>query len=229
MDSDPSRKGSTTPNSREYQSHLQRSRTIWDWWSSHYTLSESDFEPMRETALDHLALSPGDRVLEIGCGPGVNFERIVTDIGAAGELIAVDASSKMLEKAQRRIRENEWNNVELIHADAARLPTTIEFDAAVATLSLSVMPDIARTLREIYTSLSNDNALVVFDIRPIPHGPLRVCNPLLRPLLHWIANWNREETVPDQLINVFDEVDFVETYLGGVTFTAIARKQRSEQ
>lgn len=226
MDSDPNKQGSHAPVALEYESHLQRSRRVWNWWSSHYTLSESDFAPMRSTTLDHLALSPGDEVIEIGCGPGVNFERIVRDIGPTGRLIAVDVSPRMLEQAKQRIEKHQWQNIELIHADANRLPVTTQFDAAVSTLSLSLMPEIRETIAEIYSCVKAGGSLAVFDLRPIPAGPLRVFNPILRPVLHWIANWNRRETVLDGLSMVFDDVDVVESYLGGTTFTAIARKRQ---
>lgn len=80
----------------EHAAHLERSRRVWDRWSDWYGTSESDFEPIREAAIDRLDLQRGDRVLEIGCGPGVNFERVRRDIGAEGELVAVDYSPGMI-------------------------------------------------------------------------------------------------------------------------------------
>ena len=216
--------GSLRMTDSAYDAHLERSRSVWDRWSNHYRLSEQDFEPMRTEAIASLDLESGDRVLEIGCGPGVNFELLREVIGPKGEIIAVDYSPKMVEKARERVTARGWTNVEIKEADAATVAIPGVFDAAIATLSLSVMPGIRRVVENVYTSLSPGGEFVVFDLRPVPSGPLRIVNPLWRGFLYWFANWNREEDVLDSLEAIFDDVAVLETYMGGMSYTALARK-----
>lgn len=207
-----------------YDDHLERSRRVWDRWSDHYGLSESDLEPMRETAIDRLALSAGDRVLDVGCGPGVNFERLRGDIGPEGTLVAVDYSPEMIEKARDRIESHGWENVEARLADATTAGFGDPFDAAIGTLSMSVMPDVRGAVENVHRALAPGAPFVVFDIRGAPEGLGRVVNPLLRRFLRWYANWNPDGDVLESLSAVFGEATVTDTYFGGITYTACCRK-----
>ena len=230
--------------SDDYESHLERSRAVWDRWSDRYGRSEEDFEPIREAAIDRLDPQPGDRVLEVGCGPGVNFERLCDEIGPDGELVAVDYSPEMLENARERIERNGWENVELRRADATTVAFDDPFDAAFASLSLSVMPDVRRAVENVHRSLRPGARLAVVDVRPIPNGPLRVLNPLIWRFFRWYANWNPDGDVVGSLESVFDRCDapaghrggggeaadgceVVDTHFAGTAYTAICEKRNT--
>lgn len=201
---------------------LERGRRVWDQWSDRYAFSERDFEPVRTDAIEHLGLSSGDRVLDVGCGPGVSFDRLRESVGAEGEVVGVDYSPQMVERARERVDERGWTNVRVKRGDAATADFGDGFDAAIATLSLSVVPDAERAVGNVRTSLRAGGTFVVFDLRPVPRGPLRVVNPLLRRVLYWIANWNRETDLVGVLEAAFPEFEVVDTYAGGVGFTAVA-------
>ncbi len=51
----------------------------------------------RRLAIGKLNLKPGDRVVELGCGTGINFPFIMEKIGSTGRLTGIDFSSAMLE------------------------------------------------------------------------------------------------------------------------------------
>lgn len=204
--------------------HLERSRTVWDRRSDGYDRDERDLAPMREAAIDSLGLEPGDRVLEVGCGPGVNFEQIVSDIGERGSLVGVDYSPEMVERARERVERHGWGNVEVRRGDATTADLGEGFDAAVATLSLSVMPDKREAVENVYDSLGSEGAFVVFDVRAVPDGPARVVNPLLRRFFRWYANWNPDGDVVESVSAVFDESDVIDTYVAGVGYAVLARK-----
>ncbi|WP_247002062.1 class I SAM-dependent methyltransferase [Halosolutus gelatinilyticus] len=208
-----------------YEAHLERSRRVWDRWSDRYKMSERDFEPIRMAAIDRLALEPGDRVLEIGCGPGVNFERVRSEVGDEGEVIAVDYSPEMVEKARERIGHYDWENVEVRCADAATVAFDEPFDAALATLSMSVMPDAERTAANVYRSLAPGSRFLAFDIGPFQTGPARLANPLVRRFLRWYANWNPDDDVVDSLSTVFDDCAVVERYAAGAGYTVLCEKE----
>lgn len=226
-DSEASGAVASDRNGGEYESHLARSRAVWDRWSDHYDLSESDFEPMRETAIDHLDLQLGDHVIDVGCGPGVNFEHVRHDIGENGELVAVDYSLEMVENARQRVTEHGWNNVDVIRADATTADLGEGFDAAIATLSMSVMPDIHNAIKNVYRSLAPGGTFIVFDLRTVPAGLARIVNPLLWRFFYWFANWNPDGDVVESLTAVFEQVAVIETYAAGAAYTARATKQSS--
>jgi ubiquinone/menaquinone biosynthesis C-methylase UbiE len=211
------------------ESHLARSRAVWDRWSDRYGMSERDFEPMREAAIDGLDLQPGDRVLDVGCGPGVNFARIRGDIGDDGALVGIDYSPEMVAQARERVTEHGWTNVDVLQGDATSADLGDGFDAAIATLSVSVMPDIQGAVENVHRSIASGGTVVVFDLRTVPSGPARVLNPLLWRFFYWFANWNPEGDVIDSLSAVFEDVEILDTYAAGIAYTARATKGATDE
>lgn len=208
----------------EYRDHLERSETVWDRWSDWYTLSERDFEPIREDLLAHLDLKPGDRVLDVGCGPGVNFAPIRGAIGDGGRLVAVDYSPEMVAKARTRVDDRGWENVTVERADATTAELGGPFDAAVATLSLSVMPDVARAVENVHDALEPGGSLAVLDLQPFQFGLRRAVNPLLRRFFQWYANWNPDGDVRDAVDDAYGGYDLLDEHLLGAAYTLVATR-----
>ena len=208
----------------EYRDHLQRSESVWNRWSDWYGMSEQDFEPLREALIAHLDLQPGDEVLDIGCGPGVNFAPIREAIGEDGRLVAVDYSPEMVSKAEARVAEHGWENVTVERADATTADLGGPYDATVATLSLSVMPDVDRAVENVHAALEPGDSLGVLDLQPFQSGPARVCNPLLRRFLRWYANWNPEGDVRAAVESTFGGYDLLGEELLGTAYTLEATR-----
>jgi hypothetical protein len=76
----------------------------------------------------------------------------------------------------------------------------------------------------VYRALVPGGRLVVVDVRPVPAGPARVLNPLLRRFLRWYANWN-DDDVAAALETVFDESDVVDAGMAGTLYTVVCRKR----
>ncbi|MGH2838447.1 MAG: class I SAM-dependent methyltransferase [Thermoleophilaceae bacterium] len=75
-------------------------------------------------AVARLELEPGQVVLDVACGTGLNFDGIQERIGPGGRLIGLDLSPDMLAIARRRVEAAGWGNVTLVEAAAedAALP-----------------------------------------------------------------------------------------------------------
>lgn len=205
-----------------YESHLQRSERVWDRWSNWYRMSERDFEPIRDELIAGLGLEAGDEVLEIGCGPGVNLASIREAIGEDGSLVAIDYSPAMVERANERIEAHGWENVTVVRADATTAALDGPYDAAVATLALSVMPDVELAVRNVHAALKPGAPLGVVDIRAFQSGRLRFVNPLLVRFLRWYANWNPAGNPRSAVEAVFGEVETIDTYLLGTVYAVRA-------
>lgn len=95
----------------------------------------------RGPAIGALRLRPGDRVLDVGCGTGLNFPGLVEAVGDRGEVVGLDASPAMLAGAQRRIVREQWGQVRLVTGDADEVAASVRgpFDAALFTYSLAVI------------------------------------------------------------------------------------------
>lgn len=68
--------------------------------------------------MDRFHLQPGDTVLDLACGTGLNLPFLARKVGPEGRVICLDLSESMLELARRRARENQWHNVLFVHDDA---------------------------------------------------------------------------------------------------------------
>lgn len=92
----------------------------------------------RARAAQHLALRPGDCVLEIGCGTGRNFPYLRAAVGAGGRVYGVDLSAGMLAKARALCTRRGWSNVEMTQDDAAHYIAPEPLDAVLFGLSCRI-------------------------------------------------------------------------------------------
>ena len=102
--------------------------------------------PGRLRALQHMAIGPGDRVLEVGVGTGINLALYPRDCSVTG----IDLSDSMLEKAYDRVAKNGLRNVRLLQMDASALTFPDDsFDIVYAPYLVSVVPDPVRVATEM--------------------------------------------------------------------------------
>jgi demethylmenaquinone methyltransferase / 2-methoxy-6-polyprenyl-1,4-benzoquinol methylase len=85
---------------------------------------------------------PGARVLDACCGTG---DLALADRAAGGDVLGVDFSGRMLERARRKAPDVEW-----VQADATALPFEDEtFDAVTVGFGIRNLPDLEAGLREL--------------------------------------------------------------------------------
>lgn len=108
----------------------------------------------RRQAVARLAPRPGEVVLDVGCGTGLNFSALQDAIGPTGRLIGIELSPEMLEVARRRVEDHGWTNVHLVQGDVAEAAPPAAADAALLCAVHDVMrspaalANVLRHLRE---------------------------------------------------------------------------------
>ena len=129
--------------------------------------------PYRQKVIQSLELQPGQTVLDIGCGSGLNFELIIDAIGPQGTLFGVDFSAKMLMRAQQTIDKHGWKNVFLLQQDATKLNikelnihsgSDIRIDRILCTLGLSVFPDWQLVFEKSFSLLEPNGKFGIMDL-----------------------------------------------------------------
>lgn len=110
-----------------------------------------------------LALSPGDGVLDVACGPG-NFARdFARAVGEAGLVVGIDASRPMLERAVGDTRASKLDNTVFVHGDAAALPfRDASFDAVCCFAALNLIEEPWKALDEMTRVLTPGGRIAIF-------------------------------------------------------------------
>jgi SAM-dependent methyltransferase len=97
----------------------------------YYDLQLAPYEMLRRTAIERLALQPGQVVLDIGCGTGMSLGLLQQAVGPQGHVIAVDQSPEMLEQARQRVEQAGWSQVELVCSPVQESSLPGQADAAL--------------------------------------------------------------------------------------------------
>jgi SAM-dependent methyltransferase len=101
-------------------------------------------DPLALRFVELLDLQPGQRVLDVGCGPGVLTAQLAVRVGAA-EVVAIDPSRPFVESTRQRLP-----GVEVCEGSAEDLPFPDDgFDLAVAQLVVHFMSDPVAGLAEM--------------------------------------------------------------------------------
>lgn len=150
---------------------LHKHGRFFDAWSTFYrsTVLGLELRRIQRVAIERLRLVPGQRVLDLGCGPG-DGTVIITGAGATG--IGLDYSLGMLGSA----RGEPMLAGRLCRGDAGLLPfRDASFDKVVCTNSFHHYPDHRAALKEIARVLKPGGLLVLVDPRrDHPFGRLAI-------------------------------------------------------
>lgn len=122
-----------------------------------------DMVRRRQLARDALGAGPGERIADVGCGPGFYVTELSEQAGPGGQVVGIDASPAMLALAAGRCAGRR--NAGLVAADVSALPVRESaFDAALCVQVLEYVPDVAAVLAGLYRALRPGGRLVVWDI-----------------------------------------------------------------
>jgi len=93
-------------------------------WVTHDALLTLQIRPFGDHALERAAVTPGSRVLDVGCGSGDTTRELARRVGPAGAVTGLDISAPLLDLARARAREEGLAQVtfELADAQTAALP-----------------------------------------------------------------------------------------------------------
>jgi demethylmenaquinone methyltransferase/2-methoxy-6-polyprenyl-1,4-benzoquinol methylase len=147
----------------------------------------------RVRAVQALDLRPGDRVIDVACGTGLNFPLIEDVIGREGTIVGVDLTDAMLAQAQHRVETNGWSNVSLVQADAAEFDFPGEVDAILCTYALTQVPECGEVIARGAAALAGGGRWVVLDLKAPDSAPRRLAQvgiAAVRPFAaidEWIA------------------------------------------
>jgi len=128
--------------------------------------------PGRLVAMERMGIRPGDRVLEVGVGTGINASLYPANCDVTG----IDLTTSMLEKARERVKRKGLRNVRLLEMDAGDLTFADDaFDIVYAPYVVSVVPDPVKVVHEMRRVCKPGGKIIVLN-------HFRSANPILSRL-----------------------------------------------
>jgi len=204
-------------NEREFGMSIDSVRRTFNDWAPIYNATHA-WMPRRRAARLALNLGPGDRVLDLACGTGLNFPHLRELVGERGLVVGVDLTPGMLDIARKLIAARGWKNVEVREADAAELPfPDASFDKAIVSFALNIIPDYGRAVAEVKRVLVPGGTFVALEM----HAGIHSLPAWLQPIPH-ICAVDMTHNALYELRRVFTEVE-LHNYWLGLLYTAVAK------
>src|ERR1700760_3370160 len=119
----------------------------------------------RLRAVQALGLRPGDTVVDLACGTGLNFALLQRAVGPGGRIVGVDLTDAMLARAQDRIKAHDWSNVSLVQAGAAGFDFPAAVNAILSTYALTQVPECAEVIAHGTEALAAGGRWAVLDLK----------------------------------------------------------------
>jgi SAM-dependent methyltransferase len=127
-------------------------------WLVHNPIRRRYMHPI----LGRVGIRSGEKVLELGPGPGAFSLDAARMLGPEGRLIAVDIQAEMIARLERRARQAGITNIETHVASAYELPLEdASIDRVFLVTVLPEIPDRARALAELRRVLKPDGTLSI--------------------------------------------------------------------
>jgi SAM-dependent methyltransferase len=119
-------------------------------------------------------LRSGEHVVDVGCGAGIDSLIAARKVAPGGEVIGVDMTPAMLEKAKASLAQTGLTNVEFRQGFGEALPIPDGWaDVVISNGALNLMPDKAAALGEMARVLKSNGRLHIGDIlvqKEVPQG-----------------------------------------------------------
>lgn len=141
--------------------NVEQIKKVYSLWSNCYDyVFKRFFGPRQQHVIETMKIQPGQRVLDLGVGTGLTLPLYPVDC----EVVGIDLSRKMLDKARDKVRKLDLEHVLLLEMDAQQLAFADDsFDHVLATFVISVVPDPVRTIVEMKRVLKPEGSLVLIN------------------------------------------------------------------
>ena len=191
-----------------------------------FRLSGARVSTYRYRAVEALSVSPGDTVVDLGCGTGRNFPWLERAVTASGRIVGVDLTDAMLSNARHRVESAGWANVDLAECDVADYEFPGNVGGVLSTFAMTMFDDYDGVIRRAAQALRPGGRLAILEMkRPAgwPEWMVRCGSWLLRPF--GVSPAYAERTPWESVRRHLDEVLYQEFYAGTI-YLCVGQRRR---
>ena len=142
-------------------------------WNSNYTTGEMSEIPSEAAEISlgcgnpiaMAELRPGETVLDIGSGGGIDVFLAAKRVGPTGFVYGIDMTPAMLQRARKAAKKGGYSNVKFRHGYAEKLPVKDgEIDVIISNCVINLTEDKAKVFSEAYRAIKEGGWLEVNDV-----------------------------------------------------------------
>ncbi len=140
-------------------------------WVAMNEVIDAQIAPLGEAGIEAAAVAEGERVLDVGCGCGQTSLQLAERVGRHGEVLGIDISAVMLERAVQRAAQTGLANVRFRNADAQTERFSERFDLLFSRFGVMFFASPVEAFANLLAALRPGGRLTCVTWRPLAENP----------------------------------------------------------